>query len=368
MICAFADDFFLKKTFDNFFFHNSKSYICRMKVLRFLLFPFGILYWIITSVRNFLYDKEFLKSYKTPIPVVAVGNLSTGGTGKSPQTEYLIRLLSDKYRVAVLSRGYKRKSKSFVLADNNTKVEELGDEPFQFFTKFKNVLVAVDTNRTNGIQQLLKLETPPEVILLDDAYQHRKVKATTYILLTAYSDLFCDDFILPIGNLREPKNGAQRADFVIVTKCPNNLSENQKETIRKKLSLKSPHQKLFFTRISYDEYVFSANSTLKTSEMKQQTKVLLAGIAKPESFFSFLENEGDILLKYPDHHDFSEAEIKIIKQRANGKPIITTEKDYARIKDKFDNNQLFYLPIKTEFVDGKKEFDCLIFEIVNSKL
>src|SRR5690606_31086598 len=176
------------------------NYICKMKQLRFLLFPFGILYWIITFIRNFLYDKEVFKSYIAPIPVIAVGNLSVGGTGKSPQIEYLIRLLSDKYSLATLSRGYKRKSKGFVLADQTTKVEDLGDEPFQFFSKFNNIRVAVDSDRTNGIQKLLQLKNPPEIILLDDAYQHRKVKASFYILLTAYNDLYCDDFILPVGN------------------------------------------------------------------------------------------------------------------------------------------------------------------------
>lgn len=334
-------------------------------MLRFLLFPFGILYGMITSIRNFFYDKEIFKSYQAPVPVIAIGNLSTGGTGKSPQTEYLIRLLSDKYRVAVLSRGYKRKSKGFVLADKNSNVEDLGDEPFQFFTKFKNILVAVDAHRKNGIQQLLQLETPPEVILLDDAYQHRKVKATAYILLTAYSDLYCDDFILPVGNLREAKVGAKRADFVIVTKCPANISEAEKENIRKKLLLKY-NQKLFFTSIGYDNRVFSANSELDVFEIKTQPKVILAGIAKPEPFFSFLKNNGDVLLKYPDHHNFSDEEIKKIKQKANGKPVITTEKDYVRIKDKFDSNQLFYLPIRTEFFSDVTVFDCLILDVVSS--
>src|SRR5690554_464103 len=173
-----------------------------MKRLRFLLFPFGILYRIITSVRNLFYDNGIFKSFTAPIPTIVVGNLSVGGTGKSPQIEYLIRLLAEKYRVATLSRGYKRKSKGFVLANQTTKVEDLGDEPYQFFSKFKNIYVAVDADRTNGIQQLLKLNNPPEVILLDDAYQHRKVKASFYILLTTYKDLYCDDFVLPVGNLR----------------------------------------------------------------------------------------------------------------------------------------------------------------------
>ncbi len=338
-----------------------------MKILRFLLFPFGILYWIITFIRNFFYDKGVFKSYIAPIPVIAVGNLSVGGTGKSPQTEYLIRLLSDSYRVATLSRGYKRKSKGFVLADSNTKVEDLGDEPFQFFSKFDNIRVAVDSDRTNGIQNLLKLGNPPEIILLDDAYQHRKVKADFYILLTAYNDLYCDDFILPVGNLREPKNGAKRAKIVIVTKCPESLSLSEKEKIQSKLCL-NHSQKLFFTTISYEKYIFSKEDQQTVSEIKNQPKVILAGIAKPELFFDHLKNEKDILLKYPDHHNFSDSEIEEIKAKARGKIIITTEKDYVRIKDKFHKNQLYYLPIKTEFLDDDKRFDFSIIESLNSSI
>lgn len=310
-----------------------------------------------------MYDKRIFKYYEAPIPVIAVGNLSVGGTGKSPQTEYLIRLLSDKYRIAVLSRGYKRKSKGFVLANENTKVEDLGDEPFQFFSKFKNIQVAVDSDRTNGIQNLLKTENLPEIILLDDAYQHRKVKATTYILLTAYSDLYCDDFILPVGNLREPRNGAKRAKAIIVTKCPPNLSDSEKERIKSKLFL-NHNQKVFFTTIGYDECVFSSESNVKVSEIRNKEKVLLAGIAKPEPFFEFLKSEKDIVLKYPDHHNFSDSEIEEIKQKANSKIIITTEKDYVRIKDKFDSNQLFYLPIRTEFLSDMDSFNRLIVETV----
>jgi len=338
-----------------------------MKGLRFLLFPLGGLYWLITSLRNFCYKKGILTPYLAPIPIIAVGNLSTGGTGKSPQIEYLIRLLSDKYKISTLSRGYKRKSKGFVLADESSTFEELGDEPFQFFLKFENINVAVDSNRVNGIKNLLQFENSPEIILLDDAYQHRKVKATTYILLTAYNDLYCDDFILPVGNLREPQKGASRAEFVIVTKCPSNLCESEKERIKKKLKLNN-NQHLFFTTISYDSYVFSAEIKQEISYIKSQTKVILAGIAKPEPFFDFVKNENDVLLRYPDHHNFTDEQIEYIKQKAKGKQIITTEKDYVRIKDNFDKNQLFYLPIKTEFLTGGELFDKLIMKTIEREI
>src|SRR6187402_2887550 len=208
-----------------------------MNLLRKILFPLAVLYGWVTQLRNFLFDIGILKSYSFDLPVIAVGNLSVGGTGKTPQIEYLIRLLSSKYKVATLSRGYKRKSEGFVLADETSNAEILGDEPFQFFQKFKNVQVAVDANRKNGIEQLLSQPEKPEVILLDDAYQHRKVKAGFYILLTAYGDLYSDDFILPTGNLRESRSGANRADIVIVTKCPNNLSDQDQNKIQRKLKL-----------------------------------------------------------------------------------------------------------------------------------
>ncbi len=207
-----------------------------MIILRYLLFPFAILYGIITSIRNILFDKGVLKSYLFDIPIIAVGNLSVGGTGKTPQIEYLIRLLSPKYTVATLSRGYKRKSEGFVLADVNSNAEILGDEPFQMHQKFPNINVAVDADRKNGIEQLLSLSEKPNVILLDDAFQHRKVKAGFYILLSAFDDLFCNDLLLPTGNLRESRSGAKRANVIIITKCPKDLSEIAQENIIKTIA------------------------------------------------------------------------------------------------------------------------------------
>lgn len=332
-----------------------------MKWLRFLLFPFGILYWIIIKVRNYLYDSAVLKSYQAPIPVIAVGNLSVGGTGKSPQTEYLIRLLSDKYRIAVLSRGYKRKSAGFVLANPSTKVEDLGDEPFQFFSKFKNIQVAVDAHRTNGIQQLLQQQNPPEIILLDDAYQHRKVKATAYILLTAYGDLYRDDYILPVGNLRESSRGAKRAAVIVVTKCPPNLSESDMRQIAQKLQPKS-FQQVFFTTIHYDEYVYNQSEKIALNELPTQQILAVAGIANPDLFYAHLQASDR--LTFPDHHHFSEKDIDKIVEKSNGKIIITTEKDYTRLKDKLPADKLYYLPIKTEFIKDKELFDQTILSFV----
>ena len=335
-----------------------------MKILRILLFPFAILYGFITSIRNFLFDKGILKSTSFSVPVIAVGNLSVGGTGKTPQIEYLIRLLSDKFKVATLSRGYKRKSEGFILADDSANAEIIGDEPFQYFKKFPKIRVAVDADRTNGIQKLLNQINPPEVILLDDAYQHRKVKADLYILLTAYNDLYADDFMLPTGNLRESRSGADRAKIVIVTKCPESLSLDEKNKIKSKLKLK-PHQQLFFTSINYEETVFSKETEIPVTEIQKMDKVLLAGIAKPEPFFNYLQKQNDDLLRFPDHHAFSNDEIGEIKSKAIGKLIITTEKDYVRIADKFPKEQLFYLPIQSSFLENRNNFDETILQFVN---
>lgn len=336
-----------------------------MKFLRVLLFPFAILYGWITSIRNILFNKGILKSTSFDIPIIAVGNLSVGGTGKTPQIEYLIRLLSENYKVATLSRGYKRKSTGFILADHSATAEIIGDEPFQYYKKFPKIRVAVDANRTNGIQKLLNQINPPEIILLDDAYQHRKVKADLYILLTAYNDLYSDDFMLPTGNLRESRSGAKRAKIVIVTKCPPTLSLDEKNKIKVKLKLNS-NQQLFFNSINYDDAVFSATDQIAVSEIQITDKVLLAGIAKPEPFFNYLRKDNDEVLKFSDHHHFSQSEIEEIKTIAKNKLIITTEKDYVRIADKFPKEQLFYLPIQSSFLAESFAFDEIILSFVRN--
>lgn len=321
-----------------------------MSLLRKILFPFAILYGFITSIRNFLFDKRFFKSYSFHIPVIAVGNLSVGGTGKTPQIEYLIRLLSEKYKVAVLSRGYKRSTEGFILADDKATASSIGDEPFQFYSKFPNIQVAVDANRKNGIEKLVLLQDKPDIILLDDAFQHRKVKAGFYILLTAYDDLFCNDFILPFGNLREPSSGKKRADMIIVTKCPEDLSELAQQKIREKLKVK---QQVFFTTIQYDDFIFGNDSQLLVSEIQSESKVLVAGIAKPKLFFDFLKNEKDETFVFPDHHHFSKQDCEQILAQANGREIVTTEKDFVRLNGLLPKSQLFYLPIKSKFLNSK---------------
>nr|WP_315157976.1 tetraacyldisaccharide 4'-kinase [uncultured Flavobacterium sp.] len=336
-----------------------------MKLLRIFLFPFAIIYGAITSIRNFLFDIGFLKSYSFSIPIIAVGNLSVGGTGKTPQIEYLIRLLSSKYRVATLSRGYKRQSQGFLLADASVNAASLGDEPFQFFQKFPAIQVAVDANRKNGIEQLLSQKNIPEIILLDDAYQHRKVKAGFYILLTAYGDLYADDYLLPTGNLRESRSGTQRAAIVVVTKCPKNLSNDEQIGIKMQLNL-AENQQLYFTFIDYEDSVYSKELQVKLADLENESKLLLAGIAKPASFFEYLKKENDICLTFPDHHHFSESEIIAVQKQAKGRKIITTEKDYVRLKDSILSEQLYYLPIRSSFISNEKEFEQTILDYVGT--
>lgn len=340
-------------------FKDKILYIRNMIFVRKILFPFAVLYGWITRFRNFLFDRQILKSYRFDLPVIAVGNLSVGGTGKTPQIEYLIRLLSENYRVATLSRGYKRKSEGFVLADASSDAQILGDEPFQFYSKFPNIKVAVDADRKNGIENLLHLKAKPEIILLDDAFQHRKVEAGFYILLTAYGDLYADDFILPTGNLRESSSGAKRADVIVVTKCPPDLSLEAQQQISKKLNI-GKDQELYFTAIAYDDKVYSENQTLEVGEIKTKSKLLIAGIAKPKPFFNYLKGENDEVMEFPDHHDFSGKDISDILGKAKNRIIITTEKDYVRLKGQFAADQIFYLPIQSVFLSNKTRFDSAI--------
>ena len=332
-----------------------------MIILRKILFPIGIIYWVVTFIRNFFYDRGIFKSHSFDDPIIAVGNLSVGGTGKSPQIEYLIRLLSDKYKVATLSRGYKRSTTGFVLADYTATAKTLGDEPYQFYSKYPKTIVAVDEDRVEGIEILLELDNKPDLILLDDAFQHRKVKAGFYILLTAYDDLFCDDFILPFGNLRESNIGKKRADMIIVTKCPININELAQQKIIDKLKVTQP---VYFTSIVYDEYVYSETEKVLVEELKKEDKIVVAGIAKPQPFFSFLEVNLNETLVFSDHHDFEEKDIATILNKAKNKKIITTEKDYVRLRGLLPKEQLYYLPIQSQFIDLGSDFDKKIMNYV----
>lgn len=333
-----------------------------MIFLRKLLFPLGGIYWLVTFIRNWLYDLGFFTSKSYELPIIAIGNLSAGGTGKTPQTEYIIRLLKDTYKIAVLSRGYKRSSKGFVLANDLVSATELGDESFQMYSKFPEISVAVCENRQIGIENLIS-KSNPGIILLDDAFQHRKVKAGFYILLTAYDELFSDDFILPFGNLRESAIGKKRANIVVVTKCPQNITEKNKDEVRLKLNVNVP---VFFTSIDYDSDVFSTENSISVSDIISKEKIIVAGIAKPKYFIDYLNSGTDKVVIYPDHHNFSESEISEINELSKDKIIVTTEKDFMRLNGKIKSSNLFYLPIQSKFISDKEQFDALVGNWVKS--
>ncbi len=332
-----------------------------MQYLRKLLFPFSLLYGFITGLRNKLYDWQIKKSVAYDFPVICVGNLSTGGTGKSPMVEYLIRLFGKHHQIAVLSRGYKRSTKGFYLLQGTESAEEVGDEPLQFKTKYPEAQVAVHENRQLGIEALRKLKPQPKLILLDDAYQHRKVKAGFNILLTTYQNLYINDLLLPAGNLREPKSGAKRADLVVVTKCPLSLSKAQQEKIKKKLRLQ-PKQEVFFAGIAYNDLITNGMQEIPLS-LFADNFTLVTGIANPKPLVQFLKEQDLVFehLNYPDHHNFTEKEITELQKRGI---ILTTEKDYMRLKKDIPQENLFYLPIKTQFLDKEEVFRSKLSKLV----
>lgn len=340
-----------------------------MKFIRFLLFPFAIIYSIVTTLRNYFFDLGLFASTSFDKPIIAVGNLSVGGTGKTPQIEYLIKLLKSKYKIGVLSRGYGRSTKGFVLVNETKNASEVGDEPLQFSKKFDDVIIAVDENRVHGIQQL----KTTEVVLLDDAFQHRKVKAGFYVLLTKYNELFSNDFVLPVGNLRERRIGVKRTDVVVVTKCPNTLDRLEKEAILQLINryFKGP---VFFSSIQYsDVLVSNTNKEIKTSELSKFEVLLVTGIANPKPLENYLSALNCTFKhqKFSDHHQFTEKEISNIKARfeamqSKNKIVLTTEKDFVRLSNHIHN--LYYLAIETSFLEHQTKFDSLITNYVERNL
>ncbi|WP_037321914.1 tetraacyldisaccharide 4'-kinase [Salegentibacter sp. Hel_I_6] len=334
-----------------------------MKILRKMLVPFALLYGLVTWSRNLLYNARVLKSKAYNIPIICVGNLNAGGTGKSPMIEFLLKFLLADFKVATLSRGYKRSSTGYIRLSGNETAKEVGDEPLQFKRKFKQAIIAVDVNRQHGIE-MLKQEKP-EIILLDDAFQHRKVRAGLNILLTAYGDLYINDFMLPTGNLREPTSGADRAQIIVVTKCPPKLTKPEMEVIRRKLRLHN-YQKLYFSFIDYAEEIISEGKKVKLSSLKNKKFTLVTGIANPKPLVSYLEEKtfGFKHLSFKDHHNFTESEIADLKKEPL---LLTTEKDYVRLEKNFKDDQLYYLPVTTAFLKNEADFKQEILKYVHKK-
>lgn len=336
------------------------------------LYPAAWLYGLGVYLRNKLFDWGWLQSKSFDVPIICIGNLAVGGTGKTPHTEYLINLLQRLgMNVATLSRGYKRKSKGYLLAEPTSDASQIGDEPYQMQSKYPNIRVAVDNDRCHGINRLLELKTPPvDVILLDDAFQHRYVKAGMNILLTDYHRLLCDDTLLPAGQLRESTNGKNRAHIIIVTKCPNNLKPIDFNIIGKRLHL-YPYQKLFFSRLKYGRLtpLFAEAQQPKPLpyQLSNQMQVLLiTGIASPTPLFQEIKRQTPHvkLLAFKDHHDFTKKDLQLIKKSfdtlgGSDKLIITTEKDAARLKlhpalDESLKPYIYTLPIEIEILQNQQ--------------
>lgn len=320
-----------------------------------LLYPFSLPYGAITSLRNWVFDNKILPSQEFDVPVISVGNLSAGGTGKTPMVEFLIRRFSD-YKIGLVSRGYGRKTKGLLLAELSHSYQEIGDEPYQIFHKFPQINLALAEKRPEGITALLENDNP-DLILLDDAYQHRYVKPGFQILLTTFQEPFYKDLLLPAGNLRENTNGQKRADILVVTKCPPLLTQQEANEMTRKFDTDKP---VFFATIAYEQPVNSEGQVLAESE----SLIALTGIAKPDPFIKQVEKTHKIEqhLKYPDHHNFSSQDIEKIMEliKSQGKSIITTEKDWVRLKSLLSTEVLksvFYLPMAVQFLfDKEHEF------------
>ena len=319
------------------------NFFLKIQIKNILLYPFSLIYGLVISVRNWLFDQEIIRSTSFRIPIISVGNLVAGGTGKTPHTEFILSFLKDEWRSAVLSRGYKRSTKGFYLADENSKYSILGDESFQIHQKFPDVIVAVDEKRVHGVTKLLELVPDLQLVVLDDAFQHRYIEAGFSILLTDFANLYSRDYLLPAGNLREWKSGSKRADFIVVTKCPEDLKPIDMRVIEKELRIET-NQQLFFSRYIYDEIVpvfpnsYSEKWTYQQVQVTQAGVLLVAGIVSPQSIVIHLENFTDTVrtLFFDDHHAFQPKDFSLItnafaKITSSQKILLVTEKDAARL-------------------------------------
>ena len=340
-----------------------------------MLYPLAIIYRLVTGIRNNLFDWGVLKSHCFEIPTICVGNISVGGTGKTPHTEYIVRLLMNMFRVATLSRGYMRKTKGFVLANEESSHSDIGDEPYQLMKKFSGLTVAVDGDRCQGISRIMD---KVDVIVLDDAYQHRYVKAGLTILLIDYNRPIWDDVLLPAGRLREAASGKRRADIIIVSKCPEDMGEKEMLALKEKVN-PCPGQRVFFSTLLYNNmYRLSDKATRSLDSIKADEEILLVtGIASPAAVRQELEKRTKKIrsISFPDHHEFTQADTERIKKvffemNQEKRLIVTTEKDAARFEGKDVSREFIYLyiyilPIEVRFLNNEgKMFNQNIIEYV----
>lgn len=343
----------------------------KYKYARYLLAPFALIYSVVMWTRNLFYDMGIFHSKKYGLPVIVFGNLSTGGTGKSPHTEYLARKLSHKYVVAILSRGYGRKTHGFIVASNESDARQIGDEPYMIHRKNPDITLAVDEDRAHGISHLQSLS---DVIIMDDAYQHRRVKASCYFLLTSYYDPFFKDFILPMGNLRESRLGSRRCSAVIVTKCPDDISKRTKAVYRKRIA-RYTDKPVLFSHINYSPKVCGRyNRTMPLEKLLEYEILLVTGIANPRPMCEYLSDRGIEFdhLRFSDHRDFTHADIRKINEAYEDldelkKIILTTEKDFVRLEPLLSPEiQIYSLPIEVRMSrEDRTEFDRIVHETIS---
>lgn len=331
-----------------------------MKVLDRLLLPFAFVYGSVMRFRNWLYDRDIRKSVSFDRCLISVGNLSAGGAGKTPMTEYLIRLFRNDYKVATLSRGYGRKTRGFRLAGDEDSARTIGDEPYQYFLKFPDIRVAVGEERAVAVPFILAEAPETEVILLDDAFQHRAVTPDFQVLVSDYARLFTRDHLLPAGRLREPRTGAARADVIVVSKCPSDLTQSESERITREVQAYASDIPVYFTTIDYKEPV---NATGIPSENNK--RLLVTGIARPEPLVASLSAQYELTghMVYPDHHNFTRRDIMHIQEQAHSDnaAVITTEKDMMRLmepglRELLEDVPVFYVPIQVRFLFEEGKF------------
>jgi tetraacyldisaccharide 4'-kinase len=348
--------------------------------LRFiLLYPLSLLYGFATSIRNTLYDLKIIKSHEFDLPIISIGNIRVGGTGKTPHVEYLVKLLNKNVSLATLSRGYKRKTSDFRMVHRDSSVAEVGDEPLQLKRKFPEIKVAVDNDRVHGISTLIEKNDQLNAVVLDDAFQHRKVKAGFSILLTDYHNLFTKDHLLPYGRLREKRYEKRRANIIIVTKCPENMNPMERRLVKKEIK-HYPYQDLFFSTIKYGEpqavFMDTNEWNNKKLAIEKPNVLLICGIAHPELFISHSKSVAKTVepVIFSDHHNFKPPDIKKITSKFQHLPgpsvILTTEKDATRLREITNlpediKKHMYYIPIEVDFLESRKEkFDKLIFDYV----
>jgi tetraacyldisaccharide 4'-kinase len=341
------------------------------RIQRPVLLPFSLVYGLAVIIRNLLFNSGILKQTRFKIPVISVGNITAGGTGKTPHVEYLVNLLSGQFRLAVLSRGYKRKTRNFILASDKSAVSDIGDEALQIKKKFPQISVAVDRNRVQGIKILTETIPDLDCIILDDAYQHRYVVPGLSILLIDFNRPVFEDILLPAGNLRESVRYIHRAHVIIITKCPDRLSVSQRNLFLSKLN-PATDQEIFFTRYIYGDALpvfpdfFKGEKPLSYSQFQPSNILLVTGIANPEPLKQFLKGVTTVAeeIAFADHHNFSTIDLFYMKKtfekiKSREKYIVVTEKDAIRLKelsfdDKIIQESLLYVPIKVKFLDNSE--------------